>query len=82
MRRVASIALLIAVVAATFAAAPKDSDRPDKEMLQMMELLKNMEMLKQIDLMQDMQKIDSTSGAAAGGSSQKIPAVKKPEATK
>ena len=48
----------------------------------MMELLKNMEMLKQIDLMQDMQKIDSTSGAAAGGSSQKIPTAKKPEATK
>jgi hypothetical protein len=78
MRRAATIALLITVVAATFGAAPKDSDRPDKEMLQMMELLKNMEMLKQIDLMQDMQKIDS----ASGGNSQKIPAVKKPEVTK
>ena len=82
MRRAATIALLITVVAVTLGAAPKDSDRPDKEMLQMMELLKNMEMIKQIDLMQDMQKIDSTPAAATGASSQKIPAVKNPEAAK
>jgi hypothetical protein len=64
------------------AAAPKDAERPDKEMLQVMELLKNMEMIKHIDLMQDMQNVDSSGGATADTGAQKSPVVKKREAAK
>jgi hypothetical protein len=65
------------------AAVAKDTERPDKEMLQMMELLKNMEMIKNIDLMQDMQNVDSSAaGAAADSSAQKSQVVKKKEAAK
>jgi hypothetical protein len=64
------------------AAVPKDAERPDKEMLQMMELLKNMEMIKQIDLMQDMQNVDSSGGTTADTGAQKSQVVKKREGAK
>jgi hypothetical protein len=64
------------------AAVPKDAERPDKEMLQMMELLKNMEMIKRIDLMQDMQNVDSAGGTTADTGAQKSQVVKKREAGK
>ena len=83
MRPAAWIALFSVLVStASIAAVPKDYDRPDREMLQMMELLRNMEMIKQIDLMQDMQKIDSVGEPAAGSTPQKSSAVKKREAPK
>ena len=83
MRLAALTALLSLFVAATSsAAATKDSERPDKEMLQMMELLKNMEMIKQIELMQDMQKVESSAEPGAGATSRKFPAAKKRESTK
>jgi len=82
MKPAAWIALLgIFIVAPLSAATPKDNDRPDKEMLQMMELLKNMEMIKQIDLMQDMQKVEAGEPAASTPS-QKSSSVKKREAAK
>jgi len=77
--RLALVSLLL--YGAAIAAVPKDSERPDKEMLQMMELLKNIDMIKNIDLMQDMQNVDSSSGAAVDGP-QKSQAVKKKEAAK
>lgn len=81
MRSVAWIPLFSALVStASIAAVP--NDRPDKEMLQMMELLRNMEMIKQIDLMQDMQKVDAAGEPIAGATAQKSPAVKKKETPK
>jgi hypothetical protein len=64
------------------AAVPKDVERPDKEMLQMMELLKNMEMIKHIDLMQDMQNVDSAAKTTADAGAQKSQVVKKREGAK
>jgi hypothetical protein len=64
------------------AAVPKDVERPDKEMLQMMELLKNMEMIKHIDLMQDMQNVDSAAKTTADANAQKSQVMKKREAGK
>ena len=83
MRLAAWIALLSVLVStASIAAVHKDNDRPDKEMLQMMDLLKNMEMIKQIDLMQDMQKVESVGEPAASTNPQKSTVVKKREAAK
>ena len=83
MRPAAWIALFsVFVSTVSIAAVPKDYDRPDKEMLQMMELLRNLEMIKQIDLMQNMQKVDSVGEPAAGSTLQKSSTVKKGEAPK
>ena len=83
MKPAAWIALFgVLVSTASIAAVPKDNDRPDKEMLQMMELLKNMEMIKQFDLIQDMQKVESAGEAAPGTTTQKSQVVKKREAAK
>jgi hypothetical protein len=76
-------AALIALLAGTFTAfslmaATKDSDKPDKEMLRMMELLKDMDMIRQIDLMQDIQKVEPSAGAAEGTATEKsVPARKR-----
>ncbi len=78
MRSKTFLTLLIMIAGTSVAAAPKDNDRPDKEMLQMMELLKEIDMIKQIDLMQDMQKVESAGQTTL----QKSPAVKKREAAK
>jgi hypothetical protein len=77
------IALLgVFIVGPLNAATPKDNNQPDKEMLQMMELLNNMEIIKQIDLMQDMQKVEPVGEPAASTASQKSSSVKKKEAAK
>ena len=83
MRSAAGAALLSVVFSAgAMAAAPKNSEQPDKEMLRMMDLLKNMDMIKQIDLMQDMQNVDPAGEASAGSGAQKSQVVKKGEAAK
>ena len=49
-------------------AAEKPSDKPDPEMLRMMELLKDWEMFKNMELLKEMQRIGkepATSGATA-----------------
>lgn len=52
--------LLSTLVAPPLFAAAKEPERPDREMLRMMELLKDMEMLQQIEMMRDMHEADST----------------------
>ena len=73
-------AAFIALVIFVFAAgetrpATADRDNPDKQMLQMMDLLKEMEMIKQIDLIQDIPKLDpSAAKGSAAGSGKSAPA--------
>ena len=53
-----TLALLLAA-APSAAAASKDQELPDREMLRMIEFLKEMEMIKQIELMQDLHHVDT-----------------------
>lgn len=63
-------------------AATKDSERPDRELLRMMEFLREMEMIKQMEIMQDMQNVESL-GDQAPVTTAKTPApVRKKEATR
>ena len=71
------LALLALAVAAT-----KDDQRPDKEMLQMMDFLREMEMIRQMDMMQDMGDIEATGDQRKGPSAQKTAPPKKKEAAK
>lgn len=55
-------ALVFFFVAATDAlAATKDGEKPDPEMLKMMEFLREMEVIKQIDLLQDMHRVEAAA---------------------
>lgn len=63
-------------------AATKDGERPDREMLRMMEFLREMEMIKQMEMMQDMQNVEPVVEPAPG-TTAKIPGPeKKKEAAK
>ena len=72
----ASIALVIFVFAAgETRAATADRDKPDKQMLQMMDLLKEMELIKHMDFIQDIPKIDpSAAKGTAAGTGKSAPA--------
>jgi hypothetical protein len=63
-------------------AATKDNQRPDKEMLQMMDFLREMEMIRQMDMMQDMGDIEANDDQRKGPSAQKTAPPKKKEAAK
>jgi hypothetical protein len=62
-RRTAGLMLYGALVAPHSWAATKELEKPDREMLRMMELLKEMEMLQQIDMMRDMHEADHAGTA-------------------
>lgn len=65
MNQSAGFMLCGALVAPSLFAATKEPERPDREMLRMMELLKDMEMLQQVEMMRDMHEADN-AGAAPG----------------
>ena len=52
------ISLALVLAAASAAAATKDQQLPDKEMLRMMEFLKEMEMIKQMDMLRELHHVD------------------------
>jgi hypothetical protein len=73
------LALMIAFFA--FATAPcfaaeKETERPDREMLQMLGFLREMEMLQQMEMMQELKRIESVSETTASQPSP-IPPKKK-----
>ena len=63
-------------------AASKDNERPDKEMLQMMDLLRDMEMIRRIDMMQDMADVESAGDQTKGTNTPKTTPKTKKEITK
>ena len=50
---------LVLAAAPSAAAAGKDQELPDKEMLRMMDFLKEMDMIKQIEMMQELHRVDA-----------------------
>ena len=52
------VAFSLVLAALAGLAAEKPSDKPDPEMLRMMDLLKDWEMFKNMELLKEMQRID------------------------
>lgn len=63
-----AVALFVASTANQTAAAEKIGDKPDPEMLRMMEFLKDWEMFKNMEMLREMPQVraDSKSGDATG----------------
>jgi len=76
-----TLVVLLAASAPSLAAT-KDSDRPDREMLRMMDFLREMEMIKQMEMMQDMQRVEQIGDQMPRGSAQTSLPAKRKEAAK
>jgi len=63
-------------------AATRDSDRPDREMLRMIEFLREMEMIKQMEMMEDMKSLETPEDRVREAATQKSAPTGKKEATK
>jgi hypothetical protein len=63
-------------------AATRDGERPDKEMLRMIDFLREMEMIKQMEMMEDMQNFESPEDRLPEAPAQKSAPTTKKEASK
>jgi hypothetical protein len=63
--------------ASALSAATKDNPPPDKEMLQMMDLLRHIDVIRQIDMMQELQNVEYAGDQLKGTTPQKFPEKKK-----
>ena len=73
------ILLIMFFAAPLLLAASKDNERPDKEMLQMMDFLREMEMIRQLDMMKDMQNLENLGDGAKGANAPNNSPTKKKE---
>jgi len=71
------ILALVLAVAPAIAAATKDQEIPDREMLRMMELLKEMEMIKQLEMMRELHHVDPVGDQVKNAKPAKPLAAKK-----
>jgi hypothetical protein len=81
-RSIAAASLSLTLAASEVAAATKEAQQPDPEMLKMMEFLREMEMIKQIDILKDMQQVESVGDPQKVNAPSKTAPVKRKEATK
>jgi hypothetical protein len=75
------IASVLAVSTVGFAAS-KDNQRPDKEMLRMMDFLREMEMVKQAEMMQDLSQVEQVGDSISNEGGRKPLPAKRKEAAK
>jgi hypothetical protein len=72
------LSLALVLAAGRAAAATKDQEIPDKEMLRMMEFLREMEMIKQMDMLRELHQVDGVSDQVKNSANQRpVPAPKK-----
>ena len=69
------VSLLFTVSA--LSAATRDNPPPDKEMLQMMDLLRDIDVIRQIDMMQELQNVEYAGDQLKGAIPQKSPEKKR-----
>jgi hypothetical protein len=74
--------LLILAVAHPSQAASKDAERPDKEMLRMMDFLREMEMIKQAEMMQELSQVEQAGEQIPDTRGRKPLPAKRKEAAK
>jgi hypothetical protein len=83
MRKVLRLPLLwILALAPAGHAATKDSERPDREMLRMMDFLREMEMIKQAEMMQELSQVERAGDQLSDTRARKPLPAKKKEAAK
>ena len=76
------VLFVLALTPATLLAASKQAERPDKEMLRMMDFLRDLEVIKNMDMMKDMQHVEPVGDQAPRGTAQTSLPAKKKEAAK
>jgi hypothetical protein len=76
MSQAAGCLLCGALVAPCALAAVKEPEKPDREMLRMMEFLKEMEMLQQMEMMREMQEAENGYAPSRNASARKAPPAK------
>ena len=83
MRQLAWLILLLLLAGSSAgSAASKENERPDKEMLRMMDLLHEMEMVKRVEMMQDLTHVEQIGTPTPDASSRKPLPSKRKEAIK
>jgi hypothetical protein len=80
VKALVALSLWLALGASSGAAASKDAQAPDREMLRMMEFLRDIEMIKQMEMLQDMQHLEN--GGTNTAAPQKTAPTKKKETVK
>ena len=75
------LSLLVLTPAASLAAS-KEAERPDKDMLMMMDFLRDWEVIKHMEMMKDMQQVERAGDQAPRGAAQTSLPAKKREAAK
>ena len=73
------LGLLLFAAAQPALGATRDAERPDKEMLRMIEFLRDMEMLKQMDLIRELDRAESLGEPARSGAAAKSAPARKKE---
>jgi hypothetical protein len=82
MRKTSPLALLLLLaVAHPSEPATKNAERPDKEMLRMMDFLREMEMIKQAEMMQELPQIEQ-AGDQTSDTRARQPSAKRKEMAK
>lgn len=83
MRKFTPLALLV-LLALAHAGQPttKNAERPDKEMLRMMDFLREMEMIKQAEMIQELTQIEQIENQASDTRARKAVPGKKKETAK
>lgn len=71
---------LSAVCAAGTHAAEKPGDKPDPEMLRMMEFLRDWEMLKNMEMLREMQQVGAETKSSAPNTANAAPTKRKESA--
>jgi len=74
--------LLVLFIVSPGLAATKDNEKPDREMLRMMDFLREMELLRNIEMMQDLPHVEQVREPASGETVQKPPPGRKKETVK
>jgi hypothetical protein len=79
MRKLTPLALLVLLaVAHPSQPATKEAERPDKEMLRMIDFLREMEMIKQAEMIQELSQIEQAEDQTSDTRARKpLPAKKK-----
>jgi len=73
---------MLVLAPASLLAASKEAERPDKEMLRMMDFLRDLEVIKHMEMMKDMQHVEQVGDQTPRGAAQTSSPAKKREAAK
>jgi hypothetical protein len=82
MNQTAGFMLYSALAVPSLFAAAKEPEKPDREMLRMIDFLRQMEMLQQMEMMRDMHEADHAAEPPPNVPARKTPPAKRKEISK